>query len=52
MQAAPDVNEVLDECFWRGGNVNCADVFKIAITAEGVCLNFNALAANEMFSDR
>lgn len=46
------MNKVFEECTWLGRSVNCEDIFKIALTAEGVCFNFNALAASELFSDR
>lgn len=51
-QVAPTVAEVFGSCMWRGNYVPCEDIFKIALTSEGVCFNFNALAASEMFSNR
>lgn len=52
LQVAPNVSEVFESCSWRGDTVDCTYIFKIVLTAEGVCFNFNALAASEMFTDR
>lgn len=52
LQVAPDVDDVFEACSWRGYGVKCEDIFKVALTSEGVCFNFNALAASEMFSDK
>ncbi|XP_026322231.1 pickpocket protein 28 [Hyposmocoma kahamanoa] len=52
LKVAPDVEDVFAYCMWRGQYVDCRNIFKVAVTLEGVCYNFNALAASEMFTDR
>ncbi|XP_047984439.1 pickpocket protein 28-like [Leguminivora glycinivorella] len=47
---APDVEEVMLSCTWRGQQgVPCGEYFKEVLTSEGVCFNFNALSYNDIF---
>ncbi|KAI5638681.1 amiloride-sensitive sodium channel domain-containing protein [Phthorimaea operculella] len=47
-EATPSVQDAFFYCGWQGKRVQCDDLFQTVITREGICFNFNSLAADEI----
>ncbi|KAJ2952351.1 hypothetical protein O0L34_g4636 [Tuta absoluta] len=47
-EVAPRVKDAFFYCQWQGKSVQCEDLFQSVITREGICYNFNSLAADEI----
>ncbi|XP_053604000.1 pickpocket protein 28-like [Plodia interpunctella] len=48
LNVSPDL-DYFKECYWFGVKKECTDMFTRVLTDEGVCFNFNGLAAEEIF---
>lgn len=51
-EVSPKCNETLLECIWHGYTFNCCNVFKTVYTSEGICFNFNGIAAKQLFRNK
>lgn len=47
-QVAEPLDSIFLRCNWRGKNIKCENYFKKVLTQEGVCYNFNSLAADDI----
>ena len=42
---------MIKKCMWRGKPIDCAAIFKMQPTDQGMCCSFNKEKADEMFKD-
>ena len=42
---------MIKKCMWRGRPIDCAAIFKMQPTDQGMCCSFNKERADEMFKD-
>ena len=42
---------MIKKCMWRGKPIDCAAIFKMQPTDQGMCCSFNKERADEMFKD-
>ena len=44
-----DFTGMIKKCMWRGKPINCAAIFKMQPTDQGMCCSFNKEKADKMF---
>ncbi|XP_023715587.1 pickpocket protein 28 isoform X2 [Cryptotermes secundus] len=50
-EVAPEIDEVMFECYWRGILESCSDIFTSVLTDNGLCYTFNILSSTELFNN-
>lgn len=48
---APNLVDVMSNCFWQNRWYSCASIFGRVITEDGVCFTFNALNSNDTYTN-